>query len=122
MIKEDQDALICDLAETYGIYDMWSLPLHTVATLAAGLRDDSRIKLKMSGAKIDTETLLLAGMFDRLSILIWQLNGLGGETTKKPDSLLAQMMGMESGRNDKVEVFETGEDFDARWKELTGSG
>lgn len=122
MIGEDQDALTCDLAETYGIYDMWSLPLHTVATLAAGLRDDSRIKLKMSGAKISTETLLLAGMFDRLSILIWQLNGLGGETSKKPDSILAQLMGMESGEHDKVEVFETGEDFDRRWKELTGSG
>lgn len=119
MIGTDRDALICDLAETYGIYDMWSLPLRTVATLAAGLRDNSRIKLKMAGSKLDTDTILLAGMLDRLSILIWQLNGLGGETSKKPESILEKLMGLESG--EKVEVFETGDDFDRRWKELTGA-
>ena len=49
MIRLDRDALICDLAETYHIYDMRSLPLQTVATLSAGLRDDSRIKMKAGG-------------------------------------------------------------------------
>ena len=49
MIRFDEDALICDLAETYHIYDYRSLPVKLVATLSAGLRDDSRIKLKAAG-------------------------------------------------------------------------
>ena len=32
MIKTDEDALICDLAETYQIYDYKSLPAYMVAT------------------------------------------------------------------------------------------
>jgi hypothetical protein len=49
MLSTDRDALICDMAETYHVYDMRALPTKTVATLACGLREDSRIKLKMAG-------------------------------------------------------------------------
>lgn len=119
MISTDRDALVCDLAETYGIYDMRSLPLHTVATLAAGLGEKSRIKKIMTGSKLDTETILLAGMFDRLSVLIWQLNGLGGNKSERPESILEQLMGIKPEKKEKLEVFATGEDFDARWRELT---
>ncbi len=41
MISRDEDALICDLAETYQIYNYKSLPARLVATLSVGLRDDS---------------------------------------------------------------------------------
>ena len=34
MIKTDEDALICDLAETYQIYDYKSLPAYMVATFS----------------------------------------------------------------------------------------
>lgn len=43
MIATDQDALICDMAETYGIFDLQALPVATLATLAVGLRENSRI-------------------------------------------------------------------------------
>lgn len=46
MVAEDEHALICDLAETYGIYDYHKLPARTVAILATGLREDSRIFMK----------------------------------------------------------------------------
>ena len=36
MIKTDEDALICDLAETYQIYDYKSLPAYMVATFSVG--------------------------------------------------------------------------------------
>ena len=36
MIFTDEEALICDLAETYQIFDYRSLPVRTVATLSAG--------------------------------------------------------------------------------------
>ena len=40
MIKTDEDALICDLAETYRIYDYRQLPAYQVAVFSFGLRDD----------------------------------------------------------------------------------
>jgi len=46
MIKLDENALICDFAETYHIYDYRQLPPTRVAVFACGLRDDSRIKMK----------------------------------------------------------------------------
>src|SRR5699024_11907585 len=59
MIQLDEDALICDLAETYQIYDYRQLPPTRVAVFSIGLRDDSRIKMKASGQLVPMETLLL---------------------------------------------------------------
>ena len=44
MLAADRDALICDLAETYHVLDLTALPVPLLATLAAGLRGDSRIR------------------------------------------------------------------------------
>ena len=43
MMAVNRDALICDLAETYGILDCQALPALLLATLSCGLRADSRI-------------------------------------------------------------------------------
>ena len=69
MINLDEDALICDLAETYHIYDYRSLPVQLVATLSAGLRDDSRIKLLAAGSPVSLETMILAAIADNLTVL-----------------------------------------------------
>ena len=71
MIATDNDALICDMAETYKVFDLRALPVPMLATLAAGLRDDSRIKIKLSGARAATDTLLLASIADALNFLAW---------------------------------------------------
>ncbi len=71
MIRFDEDALICDLAETYQIYDYRQLPLQMVAVFSYGLRDDSRIKMSISKQSVPLETMLLAGLSDRLSLLLW---------------------------------------------------
>ena len=72
MIAADEDALICDLAETYGIFNMEGLPVELVAVLSCGLRDNSRIKMIMADMTVDPETLLSAATVDRLTTLIWQ--------------------------------------------------
>ena len=59
MISLDESALICDFAETYHILDYRALPLKLAAVLACGLRDDSRIKMKLAGMKLNPETMLL---------------------------------------------------------------
>src|SRR5699024_11498629 len=71
MISLDEDALICDLAETYRIYDYRQLPLMRAAVFACGLRDDSRIKMQANDQLIPMDTLLLAGISDSLSTLVW---------------------------------------------------
>lgn len=67
MVVLDEDALICDFAETYHIYDFWSLPLQLAATLAAGLWYDSRIMMRLSGDQFRVRDLLLATLCDKMT-------------------------------------------------------
>lgn len=76
------------MAETYGIYDMGSLPLDTVAILASGLGVDSRIGRKISGAKVPLNTLLLAHIADRLGLLVWQNTKDGRKNRNRPQSFV----------------------------------
>ncbi|MDG4868758.1 DUF5361 domain-containing protein, partial [Guyparkeria sp. 1SP6A2] len=71
MIKTDEDALICDLAETYHIFDYRQLPVNMVAVFSYGLKDDSRIKMIMNDQNISLENLLLAGISDKVGLLLW---------------------------------------------------
>ena len=84
MIRMDETALICDFAETYHIYDYRAMPLRTVAALAAGLRRNSRIMIKMSGVGVDPDTLLLAAAVDRLSFLAWVKTKDGQKNRNRP--------------------------------------
>lgn len=119
MLSEDKDALICDLAETYGIYDYRALPASRLATLAVGLREDSRIKMRLMGAKASKTDLLLAAMVDRLSMLLWMNSEDGKNGTNRPPSILSVILGTE--QEDKaVEAFESDQDFEAAWTQITG--
>ncbi len=120
MIKLDEDALICDLAETYQIYDYKQLPLNQVAVFAYGLRDDSRIKQVMSNQIVSLETTLLASIVDRLSLSLWLQTKDGQKGINRPKSIVDQLI-----KNDKEEkeekdylVFESGEDFENYRKSL----
>lgn len=68
MISTDEEALICDFAQVYHIYDYQSLPADYVGTLAVGLPDNSRIKRKLAGLQVSLETLLLSIIADKLSL------------------------------------------------------
>lgn len=84
MLKTDKDALVCDFAETYGVFDLGSLPVKTVAALAFGLGDSSRIKMKMAGLKVPTNTLLLAHIADSLSYIKWTKTQAAVDAPNKP--------------------------------------
>lgn len=84
MLNLDEDAVICDLAETYHIYDWRSLPLSMVATFVCGLGQNSRIKRKLSKEKYTTTELLLMHIADCLSISVWQNTKDGQKGTNKP--------------------------------------
>lgn len=87
MIAMDEEAFICDMAETYHIYDYRGVPCKTLGTLAAGLRDDSRIKMEMGGVKAGLDTLLLANILDNIHLLIWMQTEDGAKGRNKPKSI-----------------------------------
>lgn len=123
MIVTDEEALICDLAEIYHIFDYRSMPARMVATLAAGLPDSSRIKLKIAGIPCATETLLLAMAVDRLSLLFWAKTEDGQKNRNRPESIYLHLLGVEERKKqDEIMTFDTGADFDAAWKRIVGGG
>src|SRR5690625_3365190 len=112
MIKTDEDALICDLAETYQIYDYRQLPPTRVAVFSYGLKNDSRIKMKMSGHSVPIDTLLLAGISDKLSTLVWFQTEDGQKGKNRPTMLTSLLTKNNELKADKdIVVFNSGEDF-----------
>lgn len=120
MMAADRSALACDLAETYGIFDYRALPASLLATLAAGLREDSRIKMRLSGGKLPRSDMLLAAAVDRLSLLLWVQSEDGAHNRNRPPSILDILLGEEYTGN--VMAFDSGEDFEAAWARITGVG
>lgn len=115
----DRDALICDMAETYGIYDLWSLPVDTIATLACGLRESSRIMLKLSGASVSNDTFILADAADSLRLLAWAKTVDGQKNKNRPDSLVDLIVN--GVKQKETEGYSSAEEFEAaREKFLKG--
>ena len=112
MIATDEDALICDLAETYQIYDYRRLPLKMVAVFSFGLRENSRIKMKMNDIEVPFETMLLAGIQDKLNVLIWQQTKDGMNGRNYPKSMVALLTNsQEKAKTSDLIGFESSEDF-----------
>ena len=92
MINLDEESLICDLAETYQIYDYKQLPLQLVAVFSCGLRENSRIKMKLSQQTASIDTMLLAGISDKLGILLWAQTKDGQKGKNRPISILEKVL------------------------------
>ena len=122
MMELDEDALICDLAETYHIYDYRSLPLRLVAPLSAGLRDDSRIKMAASGAPATQTTLLLATIADRVEAFRYGFTEDASKGTNPPASLVDMLFGEDKKKASKSGVvsFGSAEEFEAAMSAFEG--
>lgn len=120
MVREDETALICDLAETYGVLDWKALPLRTAAALSAGLRDNSRIKMKLAGLQADQETLLLAAAVDRLSLLVWAKTKDAEKGKNRPESIFDRLTGQtKEEKTDEFNSYDSPDAFMAAWKRAT---
>lgn len=108
----DSDALICDFAETYHIYDLDVLPPLTAATLAEGLRKDSRIKVKMSGAARDENTMILAAIFDAVRVIVWAKTKDAERGRNRPKSLVESFM-EKPKTDDNIVTTNSGAEFHA---------
>lgn len=124
MIKTDEDALICDLAETYNIYDYEQLPIEKVAVFSYGLKEDSRIKMAMSNQYVHLDTLILAGISDKVNTLLWFQTEDGQKGRNRPTSLAEILTGSKKDKSSKNDAasFDSGEDFEKARKGLIESG
>lgn len=123
MIALDEDALICDLAETYNIYDYKGLPLHTVATLSCGLRETSRIKQKITGVNVTQTDQLLSICADKLSWLVWAKTESAQKNEGMPKSIYKALMNMkEDSDREDVEAFNSPEAFEERLRSIREGG
>ena len=80
-----------------------------VATLTIGLRDDSRVKKKISGQKLTIEQSLLAFILDDLNLILWSKSKRRGA---KPKSIYKKLT-EEKARKDELRSFDTPEDYEA---------
>jgi len=112
MINTDEDALICDLAETYHIFDMRELSPLKVAVFSCGLRDTSRIKVLMSDAEVDITHLLLATCADYLGLLVWMKTENGHKNVNRPASLTKLFIKSDDKAKSNVIGFDTPEEFE----------
>lgn len=109
-MSEHEDALICDFAEVYHIYDYQALPVSVCATLAGGLRDGSRCYMALRGEIATPEQTLLAMIVDRLSILIWQKTKAGEKGRDKPKMLMDDLIPRKYNKD--LMVFDSADDFE----------
>lgn len=114
-IQTDEDSLLCDLAETYHLYSIEGLSCSYVAALVYGLRDDSRIKMKMSGMRFPVNTFLLASMVDHLAFISWTKTQDSEKNKNRPKSIVKALLGEEDKPKKERKVFGSFEDFQKAW-------
>ena len=113
MFNVGEDELICDLAETYHIFNWKELPPSLVATLSIGLDPDSRIKRKISNKTIAFRDMLLALIIDGINTLIWQGTKDGQKNRNKPESLYKRLTEQDNKNKEDLEVFDSIEAYEA---------
>lgn len=97
--------MICDLAEYYHIYDYKKLPPSYLSILVAGLREDSRVYVKIADSKMTTEKMLLSGILDRLSLLVYANTKDAIKGVNKPHLIL------DSLNEERYREYRSGDDF-----------
>lgn len=120
MLREAKDELICDLAETYHIYDMRALPVTTLAVLSCGLGRNSRVWAKLNGYQGTWDQIVQAMIADRLNLLLWFQTEDGHKGVNRPALLAPQLLG-DSGQSEKKRTYQkykSGADFDRAWEAL----
>lgn len=112
MMNTDESALACDLAETYHIYDFRELSVSKIALFSVGLRENSRIKLKINGMKYPFEIMLFAGILDKVSLLVWQNTKDAINGTNMPRSILQSLLNIDGIDNREHMTFNSPDEFE----------
>lgn len=100
---------MCDMAQTYGVFDWRALPLSMAATLAAGLGPGSRCEGARLGLRVPPRDFLAALAADRLALLLYRY----AKSDDCPPLLAPEWI--EEQPVKETGAFETAEDFEA-WR------
>ena len=117
--------MICDFAQVYHILDYKALPVPLLVTLFSGLGPDSRVNLKEAGMPVPMQTLLMAAAVDNLTSLVYVH---ADKKAKKPESVVASLLGMTKGNKEdlpgsvKTEVFNSVADYEATRRSILEGG
>lgn len=114
MLATDEEGLICDLAEYYNIYDYKAFKPSFISLLAGGLSNDSRIKRKLSAQDYSLEELILIGIYDRLSWLLYAQTKDAQKGINKPKNLFDQLIHKEK----EIASFNSVEEFKTKLEKL----
>lgn len=101
--------MICDLAQTYGIFNYKDMSPDLVATLALGLPDHSRVKMKICKQRLTLEQGLLAFILDDLNLLLWSKQKKRG---RRPKSIYKTLTA-EKKPKDELKSFDSEEAYEA---------
>lgn len=104
------------MAQYYNIYNYEQLAFNKLAVFVFGLPNDSRIKKKLSGLKIDLNTVIMAGVLDRLSMILYSLAGSKGN--EKPETLASILLGNKKTKDKKPNGYVSGKEFEKRRQEI----
>lgn len=112
MINECEDKLICDFAETYHILNYKELSPALAATLLIGLRDDSRVKMHLSGSKVTLDQALLAIISDCLRFIAWTKTRDAKKGRRYKNKQIYDALVREDNKDDELMRFETVEEYE----------
>ena len=94
------------------------LPVRLAATLAAGLPEESRCRMRLAGQQLPTAVMLAASEVDALHRIEWRLIGQPG--VSPPRSILAALTDPDTGDAGNVQSFDSPEDFEAALAAVKG--
>ena len=112
------DELTCDIAETYGVFDIKTLTPTLASLLAAGLREGSRVQMKLQRQQVPFDTLLLALIADRVGLQLWGNTKDGQRNRNRPDSIVASLT--QGQDKEEVKTFKSAAEFEDAFQNLAG--
>lgn len=86
------------------------MPVTLAATLAAGLPEHSRSKMKSADLPVPADLLLLAEAVDRLSLLVWMQTEDGQKGRHQPQSIVDILINRK--QESDVEAYDSIEDYE----------
>ena len=113
LLAHYHDAIICDLAEYYHIYNYEEFNPLYISTLVEGLGGYSRLKRELTGYKYTEQDFIQAKIADLLSLLLWSKTKDGQNNRNRPEMIVDRMINKEKEVKQDFahDVFDSKEDF-----------
>ena len=112
--------MICDLMETYHIINYKDIQPDVLGVLVFGLRDNSRVKMKLTDSKLTIEQNFQAMMVDALNFIVWSKTDDARRNRNRPQSILEKIRNKDNISNKECKSFSSKEEFDEALARIRG--